>query len=161
MHQTQQNTKTHHANVKFSRPFFFHCNVNEDWSFHTHSHSSLLDSGHGGQTRDKDGDEADGYDEGLLNSARPHRLWHLFPVIFPVDFKLHGEIIDDVNSEFSDLSFSYLPYAQEMHSIMVKSLPSGCRLTVSTFFLKNWNSNSFKPRLYLMSARNFSKFICQ
>ncbi|PBK64313.1 hypothetical protein ARMSODRAFT_962150 [Armillaria solidipes] len=53
-------------------------------------------SGHGGQTPDKDGDEVDGYDE----------------VIFPVDFKDQGEIIDD-----------------EMHSIMVKPLPSGCRLT--------------------------------
>ncbi|KAK0224532.1 metacaspase Pca1 [Armillaria nabsnona] len=53
-------------------------------------------SGHGGQTPDLDGDEVDGYDE----------------VIFPVDFELHGKIIDD-----------------EMHSIMVKLLPSGCRLT--------------------------------
>jgi len=25
---------------------------------------TLLDSGHGGQTKDQDGDEADGYDEG-------------------------------------------------------------------------------------------------
>ncbi|PBK87185.1 peptidase C14 [Armillaria gallica] len=54
-------------------------------------------SGHGGQTRDKDGDKVDGYDK----------------VIFPVDFKLHGEIIDD-----------------EMQSIMVKPLPSRCRLMV-------------------------------
>ncbi|SJL15120.1 uncharacterized protein ARMOST_18604 [Armillaria ostoyae] len=37
-------------------------------------------SGHGGQTRDKDGDEVDGYDE----------------VIFPVDFKQNGHIVDDV-----------------------------------------------------------------
>ncbi|KAG7447456.1 uncharacterized protein BT62DRAFT_930467 [Guyanagaster necrorhizus] len=53
-------------------------------------------SGHGGQTKDLDGDEVDGYDE----------------VIFPVDFKHRGQIIDD-----------------EMHLIMVKSLPAGCRLT--------------------------------
>ncbi|KAK0461836.1 caspase domain-containing protein [Desarmillaria tabescens] len=53
-------------------------------------------SGHGGQTKDQDGDEVDGYDE----------------VIFPVDFKRRGQIIDD-----------------EMHSIMVKPLPAGCRLT--------------------------------
>ncbi|SJL02290.1 related to Metacaspase-1 [Armillaria ostoyae] len=53
-------------------------------------------SGHGGQTRDLDGDEVDGFDE----------------VIFPVDFKRQGQIIDD-----------------EMHAIMVKPLPSGCRLT--------------------------------
>ncbi|KAK0213413.1 caspase domain-containing protein [Desarmillaria ectypa] len=53
-------------------------------------------SGHGGQTRDKDGDEVDGYDE----------------VIFPIDFKQNGHIVDD-----------------EMHAIMVKPLPRGCRLT--------------------------------
>ena len=53
-------------------------------------------SGHGGQTEDLDGDEDDGYDE----------------VIYPVDFRVAGHIVDD-----------------EMHSIMVKSLPAGCRLT--------------------------------
>ncbi|KAK0206820.1 caspase domain-containing protein [Desarmillaria ectypa] len=53
-------------------------------------------SGHGGQAKDLDGDEVDGYDE----------------AIFPVDFKRRGQIIDD-----------------EMHSIMVKPLPTGCRLT--------------------------------
>ncbi|KAG7442552.1 uncharacterized protein BT62DRAFT_374925 [Guyanagaster necrorhizus] len=58
-------------------------------------------SGHGGQTRDKDGDEVDGYDE----------------VIFPIDFKQYGHIVDD-----------------EMHAIMVKPLPTGCRLTVCALF---------------------------
>ncbi|KAF8274852.1 caspase domain-containing protein, partial [Lactarius quietus] len=53
-------------------------------------------SGHGGQTKDLNGDEGDGYDE----------------VIYPVDFKKAGHIVDD-----------------EMHDIMVKSLPAGCRLT--------------------------------
>ncbi|KAF8959877.1 peptidase C14, caspase domain-containing protein [Flammula alnicola] len=53
-------------------------------------------SGHGGQTPDLDGDEIDGFDE----------------VIFPLDFKTKGHIIDD-----------------EMHDIMVKPLPRGCRLT--------------------------------
>lgn len=53
-------------------------------------------SGHGGQTRDLDGDEVDGYDE----------------VIFPVDYKRAGQIVDD-----------------EMNNIMVKPLPAGCRLT--------------------------------
>lgn len=53
-------------------------------------------SGHGGQTKDLDGDELDGLDE----------------VIFPVDFKKNGHIVDD-----------------EMHNIMVKPLPAGCRLT--------------------------------
>jgi hypothetical protein len=32
--------------------------------------SSCLDSGHGGQTKDQDGDEDDGYDEGF--SLPPH-----------------------------------------------------------------------------------------
>ncbi|KAI0926150.1 Ca(2+)-dependent cysteine protease [Taiwanofungus camphoratus] len=53
-------------------------------------------SGHGGQTKDLDGDEEDGYDE----------------VIYPVDFKQVGHIVDDL-----------------LHDIMVKPLPPGCRLT--------------------------------
>jgi len=53
-------------------------------------------SGHGGQTRDLDGDETDGLDE----------------VIFPVDYARAGHIVDD-----------------DLHSIMVKPLPQGCRLT--------------------------------
>ncbi|KAI0091227.1 caspase domain-containing protein [Irpex rosettiformis] len=53
-------------------------------------------SGHGGQTKDIDGEEADGYDE----------------TIYPVDFKQQGHIVDD-----------------QMHDIMVKPLPAGCRLT--------------------------------
>ncbi len=36
-------------------------------------------SGHGGQTKDLDGDEEDGYDE----------------VIYPVDFRQAGHIVDD------------------------------------------------------------------
>ncbi|KAK2749223.1 Ca(2+)-dependent cysteine protease [Myotisia sp. PD_48] len=53
-------------------------------------------SGHGGQTADLDGDEDDGYDE----------------VIYPVDFKTAGHIVDD-----------------EMHRIMVQTLVPGVRLT--------------------------------
>ncbi|KAI5361564.1 putative Caspase-like domain superfamily [Septoria linicola] len=53
-------------------------------------------SGHGGQTKDVDGDEEDGYDE----------------VIYPVDFRQAGHIVDD-----------------EMHRIMVGSLQPGVRLT--------------------------------
>ncbi|KAH7401489.1 caspase domain-containing protein [Pyrenochaeta sp. MPI-SDFR-AT-0127] len=53
-------------------------------------------SGHGGQTKDLDGDEDDGYDE----------------VIYPVDFRTAGHIVDD-----------------EMHRIMVGSLQPGVRLT--------------------------------
>lgn len=33
--------------------------------------TTILDSGHGAQTRDKDGDEVDGYDEGLLHYFFP------------------------------------------------------------------------------------------
>ncbi|KAK5172924.1 Ca(2+)-dependent cysteine protease [Saxophila tyrrhenica] len=53
-------------------------------------------SGHGGQTKDLDGDEEDGYDE----------------VIYPVDFRQAGHIVDD-----------------EMHRIMVSPLQPGVRLT--------------------------------
>ncbi|KJX93388.1 metacaspase like protein [Zymoseptoria brevis] len=53
-------------------------------------------SGHGGQTKDLDGDEEDGYDE----------------VIYPVDFRQVGHIVDD-----------------EMHRIMVNPLQPGVRLT--------------------------------
>ncbi|KAL6720933.1 Ca(2+)-dependent cysteine protease [Lecanora helva] len=53
-------------------------------------------SGHGGQTPDLDGDEEDGYDE----------------VVYPVDFRSAGHIVDD-----------------EMHRIMVQSLQPGVRLT--------------------------------
>jgi hypothetical protein len=52
--------------------------------------------GHGGQTKDLDGDEDDGYDE----------------VIYPVDFRQVGHIVDD-----------------EMHAIMVTPLQPGVRLT--------------------------------
>lgn len=52
--------------------------------------------GHGGQTKDLDGDEDDGYDE----------------VIYPVDFRQAGHIVDD-----------------EMHRIMVQGLQPGVRLT--------------------------------
>lgn len=52
--------------------------------------------GHGGQTQDLDGDEDDGYDE----------------VIYPVDFRTAGHIVDD-----------------QMHDILVKPLAPGVRLT--------------------------------
>ena len=58
--------------------------------------SLTIYSGHGGQTEDLDGDEDDGYDE----------------VIYPVDFRQAGHIVDD-----------------DMHLIMVQSLPPGVRLT--------------------------------
>ncbi|OBZ78001.1 Metacaspase-1 [Grifola frondosa] len=63
-----------------------------------HPHDSLFFhySGHGGQVKDRDGDEVDGYDE----------------IIFPLDHQRSGYIMDDL-----------------MHTILVKSLPAGCRLT--------------------------------
>lgn len=56
----------------------------------------MMCAGHGGQTKDLDGDEDDGYDE----------------VIYPVDFRTAGHIVDD-----------------EMHRIMVAPLQPGVRLT--------------------------------
>lgn len=53
-------------------------------------------SGHGGRTPDLDGDEDDGFDD----------------VIYPVDYKSAGHIVDD-----------------QMHDIMVKPLRPGVRLT--------------------------------
>ena len=53
-------------------------------------------SGHGGRTKDLDGDEDDGYDE----------------VIYPVDFRTAGHIVDD-----------------EMHRLLVSPLAPGVRLT--------------------------------
>ncbi|KAJ7258390.1 caspase domain-containing protein [Mycena haematopus] len=47
-------------------------------------------SGHGGQTRDKDGDEVDGYDE----------------VIYPLDYQRNGHIVDD---EMHDIMVHPLP----------------------------------------------------
>lgn len=53
-------------------------------------------SGHGGLTKDLDGDEESGFDD----------------VIYPLDFQQYGHIVDD-----------------DMHDIMVRPLPPGCRLT--------------------------------
>lgn len=64
------------------------CQPNDSLFFHF--------SGHGGQTEDLDGDEDDGYDE----------------VIYPVDYKTSGHIVDD-----------------QIHDILVKPLPAGARLT--------------------------------
>ncbi|PBK65042.1 hypothetical protein ARMSODRAFT_892327, partial [Armillaria solidipes] len=71
-------------------------------------------SGHGGQIRDQNGDEADGYDE----------------VIFPAD----GDyIVDD-----------------DMHALMVKPLPPGCRLTVR--FLQAVTANAYLTNSLLCKA---------
>ena len=72
-----------------------------------------LDSGHGGQTKDTSGDEADGYDE----------------TIYPLDFEQAGQIVDDVSSEVAERRSYMLTSYQQMHDILVKPLPPGCRLT--------------------------------
>ncbi|EJF61624.1 caspase domain-containing protein [Dichomitus squalens] len=83
-----------------------------------HPHDSLFFhySGHGGQVKDKDGDEVDGYDE----------------IIFPLDFKKAGYISDDL-----------------MHTIMVKKLPPGCRLTA---LFDSCHSGSVLDLPYLYSS---------
>lgn len=86
-----------HWLVKDAQPndsLFFHYSGKHlaRW-FRGHTNNSV---GHGGQTPDLDGDEDDGYDE----------------VIYPVDFRVTGHIVDD-----------------EMHRIMVQSLRPGVRLT--------------------------------
>ncbi|PFH46905.1 hypothetical protein AMATHDRAFT_198817 [Amanita thiersii Skay4041] len=75
-------------------------------------------SGHGGQKRDEGGHEADGMDE----------------VIFPLDFKQSGDIVDD-----------------EMNKILVQPLPSGCRLTVR-FTILCCHSGTVLDLPYLHSA---------
>jgi hypothetical protein len=44
---------------------FFHCKFGLMYAVYISS-SFLSDSGHGGQTKDLDGDEADGFDEGCF-----------------------------------------------------------------------------------------------
>ena len=47
---------------------FFHCKASFTYDIHTYIliPRSLSDSGHGGQSGDEEGDEGDGFDEGLL-----------------------------------------------------------------------------------------------
>ncbi|KKF97211.1 Metacaspase-1A [Ceratocystis platani] len=78
-------------------------------------------SGHGGQTKDLDGDEDDGYDE----------------VIYPVDFKTNGHIVDD-----------------QMHHIMVRSLPAGVRLTA---IFDSCHSGSALDLPYIYSTKGVLK----
>ena len=60
---------------------------------------NIPDSGHGGQTKDLDGDEEDGFDEG----QKFHKIYNLMllltalSVIYPLDYKKQGHIVDDVN----------------------------------------------------------------
>ncbi|KAJ3573262.1 hypothetical protein NP233_g2555 [Leucocoprinus birnbaumii] len=56
--------------------------------------SYIQDSGHGGQAEDQNGDETDGFDE----------------VIFPLDFKDKGHIVDDVGLEISNDNLSKISH---------------------------------------------------
>ena len=60
---------------------FFHCKYGCCILKDTLPYLFHKDSGHGGQTKDLDGDEADGYDE----------------VIYPVDYEQAGHLVDDVS----------------------------------------------------------------
>jgi hypothetical protein len=78
-------------------------------------------SGHGGQTADLDGDEEDGSDE----------------VIYPVDFKQAGHIVDD-----------------QMHHILVKPLKAGVRLTA---IFDSCHSGSVLDLPYIYSTKGMLK----
>ena len=78
-------------------------------------------SGHGGQTQDLDGDEEDGTDE----------------VIYPVDFKTAGHIVDD-----------------EIHLRVVKPLQAGVRLTA---IFDSCHSGSVMDLPYLYSTKGILK----
>jgi hypothetical protein len=78
-------------------------------------------SGHGGQTEDIDGDEEDGYDE----------------VIYPVDFKQAGHIVDD-----------------EIHFHVVKPLRAGVRLTA---IFDSCHSGSVMDLPYIYSTKGVLK----
>ncbi|KAI0319440.1 caspase domain-containing protein [Amylostereum chailletii] len=70
-------------------------------------------SGHGGQVRDRDGDEVDGMDE----------------MIFPVDYKENGPLIDDT-----------------LFEELIRPLPAGCRLSA---VFDSCHSGSILDLLYL------------
>jgi hypothetical protein len=78
-------------------------------------------SGHGGQTEDLDGDEEDGSDE----------------VIYPVDFKTAGHIVDD-----------------QIHELVVKPLQPGVRLTA---IFDSCHSGSVLDLPYLYSTKGVLK----
>ncbi|KAI1773946.1 caspase domain-containing protein [Hypoxylon cercidicola] len=78
-------------------------------------------SGHGGQARDEDGDEEDGYDE----------------VIYPVDYKTAGHIVDD-----------------QLHQKVVNPLVAGVRLTC---IFDSCHSGSVLDLPYLYSTKGVLK----
>jgi metacaspase-1 len=76
-------------------------------------------SGHGGQQKDENGDEVDGFDETIL----------------PLDFEQEGVILDD---EINEIIVRPLPRGVKLHAIVdachsgtVLDLPFVCRMTAS------------------------------
>ena len=66
---------------------FFHCKPVSFMAYISFLFLLMLDSGHGGQTKDLDGDEADGFDEGGSIFRFNFKLWLtsiMFKVIYPV-----------------------------------------------------------------------------
>jgi metacaspase-1 len=91
--------------VEDARPddaLFFHC----EWAWCTNTYCDLIfsfviDSGHGGRTRDLNGDEVDGWDEGNAIHIQFSTSWlKKNEVIFPVDYKTAGIITDDVTTSY-------------------------------------------------------------
>ena len=80
---------------------------------------ALSDSGHGGQVPDKNGDEIDGFDEGKSYSSLLRTLLDTSTVIYPVDYKKAGIIIDDVSLVIYLSFVTHIPM-QDMHRIMVR-----------------------------------------
>ena len=78
-------------------------------------------AGHGGQAEDEDGDEEDGYDE----------------VIYPVDYKNAGHIVDD-----------------QIHHVVVKPLQAGVRLTA---IFDSCHSGSVMDLPYVYSTKGVLK----
>ena len=89
--------------------------------FLIHVLSLTRSTGHGGQTEDLDGDEEDGSDE----------------VIYPVDFKTAGHIVDD-----------------EIHHTVVKPLQAGVRLTA---IFDSCHSGSVMDLPYIYSTKGVVK----
>lgn len=90
----------------------------------------IADSGHGGQTKDRDGDEADGYDEGLHLASIPIPLPHenLQSSILLTTRQLDISWMMWFLALDMFLAYSYSSL-QLLHDILVKPLPPGCRLT--------------------------------
>jgi hypothetical protein len=78
---------------------FFHCELESGISTRRWTQTCFAVSGHGGQTKDMDKDEVDGYDEGvpaLLFVCPPTIHSCIRQVIYPCDYETAGHLVDDV-----------------------------------------------------------------